>query len=241
MNNRQKTQLLVLSITIIIAITAIVLSSVVLINKNNSKKIAQSIFTDCIDNVVELKAETDEIGESFGTAILISKEGTFITNAHIITYNSLGTTILFDKLNIRFAHEEEYRNVECIKYDTEKDLAVLKLSNAEIEELIPIKLGDSEAIHSGDTIYAVGNSSNYGIGISAGIISVPLVNITLDEIARSVIQADITITSGNSGGALVNENGELIGITTFRVKDFNGNVVYGIAYSIPVNQIKKFI
>ena len=57
----------------------------------------------------------------------------------------------------------------------------------------------------GDKVYAIGNTSNYGIGISEGIISVPLVNVKYDDISRLVIQADIDISSGNSGGALLNE------------------------------------
>lgn len=69
----------------------------------------------------------------------------------------------------------------------------------------------------------------------------PEVNVKYDDISRLVIQADINIASGNSGGALLNEKGELIGITTFRTKDLLGNVNYGFTYSIPLKVVKEFI
>lgn len=93
----------------------------------------------------------------------------------------------------------------------------------------------------GDKVYAIGNTSNYGIGISEGIISVPEVNVKYDNISRLVIQADINISFGNSGGALLNSKGQLIGITTFRTKDNYGNVNYGFTYSIPLKTIIRFI
>ena len=82
---------------------------------------------------------------------------------------------------------------------------------------------------------------NYGLSISQGVIGIPLVNIQYSNITRSVIQCDLTITDGNSGGALFDENGKLVGVTTFRTKDNSGNVVYGIAYCIPAHMVVEYI
>lgn len=85
---------------------------------------------------------------------------------------------------------------------------------------------------------------NQGIGITQGIISLPLMEIVYNDLKRNVIQSDLVITEGNSGGALLNDQGELIGITTFRIKDKNGLIIFGLAYSIPIdiveNYLKKF-
>lgn len=103
-----------------------------------------------------------------------------------------------------------------------------------------IKLANKSLRH-GQIAYAVGNSQNHGIGISKGIISVPLIRINYNDVVREVIQIDITITNGNSGGALLSDKGKLIGITTFRVRDSLGQVVFGLAYAIPIDVVMMFL
>ena len=117
---------------------------------------------------------------------------------------------------------------------------ILQLDEITNATFKPIRTGDSNKLKAGEGVYAVGNASNYGIGIFKGIVSVPLVKIELDGLTRSVIQCDLTIAAGNSGGALLDENGSLIGITTFRTKDTSGNVIYGIVYCIPINMVLEF-
>ena len=199
---------------------------------------ANKVYNDSIQSIVEVKAVKEDIGESFGTGEIIKSDGTIITNAHVVTYARLGIVNEFDNYYIRFASEEDYREVSLIKYDSDLDLAVLKLDDVKVKVL---KTTDSLKINSGDKVYAIGNTSNKGIGISKGIISVPLVNIIYEEKTRAVIQCDLTIAQGNSGGALLNEKGKLIGITTFRTKDNLGNVIYGIVYCIPINIVLDYI
>ena len=199
---------------------------------------ANKVYNDSIQSIVEVKSVKEDIGESFGTGEIIKSDGTIITNAHVVTYARLGIVNEFDNYYIRFASEEDYREVSLIKYDSDLDLAVLKLDDVKVKVL---KTTDSSKINSGDKVYAIGNTSNKGIGISKGIISVPLVNIIYEEKTRAVIQCDLTIAQGNSGGALLNEKGKLIGITTFRTKDNLGNVIYGIVYCIPINIVLDYI
>ena len=90
-------------------------------------------------------------------------------------------------------------------------------------------------------MYAIGNLSNYGLSISKGIVSIPHINVTYNKITRNVIQCDLTISDGNSGGALVNSKGELVGLTTFRLKDQSNNIIYGISYCIPINIVLEYI
>lgn len=231
---KKKISLIISIITIIMIIGLI---SYIIIDKYNTKD-SSDIFKDNINNIVEVKASKDNVGESYGTAVLYDKTGLFLTNAHVISYTSLGMTYEFDNIYIRFITKEEYESVTLVKYDLDLDLAILKIDNNTSYSSIDF---DSTDYTYGDKVYAIGNTSNYGIGISEGIISVPLVNVKYDNIIRSVIQVDINISSGNSGGALLDNKGRLIGITTFRTKDNTGNVNYGFVYAIPINIISDFI
>lgn len=128
-----------------------------------------------------------------------------------------------------------------IKYDLSQDISILKLDSTWNVNLKGIKIKDSTKISSGDKVYAVGNGMNHGIGITQGLISLPQVNINYEENIRSVIQCDLIINGGNSGGALLDERGKLIGITTFRLKDNLGNIIYGIAFCIPINIVLDYM
>lgn len=210
------------------------------ISTANGRLNAQEIYSRSLNSVVEVKAVSENVGESFGTGEIISSDGKIVTNAHVVTYTRAGAVKEFDNYFVRFAFEEEYREVSLEKYQTENDLAVLKFKRDFPSPAKPVKCGESNKVRSGDVVYAVGNASNYGIGVFRGIVSVPYVNIEIDNITRRVIQCDLTIAAGNSGGALLNEHGELVGITTFRTKDNSGNVIYGIVYCIPVNTVLEF-
>ena len=204
------------------------------------KPTAKEIYSNNIYSIVEVKAYSENVGESFGTAEFIDNDGRLVTNAHVVTYSSLNVINTFEKYYIRFATDEEYIEVSLIKYNSDLDIAVLHM-NPSIHKFNPMKTSDSSKISTGDKVYAIGNSANYGISMSEGIIGSPLINIHYNEINRSVIQANINITEGNSGGALVDDNGCLIGITTFRTKDHSGNVIYGISYCIPINAVLEYI
>ncbi len=223
----------------VIAIVVIIAIVLFIANINNSPT-AENIYYDNINSIVELKASSKSIGESFGTAEFIDEQGTLVTNAHIVTYKQLGVVHLFEEYEIRFANEDDYREVELIKYNVELDIAVLKIADDTIQ-VKPLQIGDSSTLRSGNTVYAIGNTINYGLSMSKGIIGIPLLNVTYDGVKREVIQCDLTIAEGNSGGALLNEYGLLIGITTFRTKDNLGNVVYGIAYCIPINVVIDYV
>lgn len=200
----------------------------------------KELFEKSIQSIAELKAISETVGESYGTAVCINAEGHLITNAHVVTYKQMGGTIVYDAFYIRLANEDEYHAVELVKYDLKKDIAVLKNKDSAIN-LTPIKIGNSDKLSYGDKVYAIGNGSNYGLAITHGIISTPKINIEYEDVVREVIQSDITISAGNSGGALLDNKGNLIGITSFRTKDSQGNVVYGLVYSVPVNIIIDYI
>lgn len=200
---------------------------------------ASGIFNLVKDSVLEIKAETDDVGTSYGSAIIVSDTGAIVTNAHVITYTKLGQPYVFDNIAIRFVDEQDFREVNIVKYDLDLDIAILQL-NCD-KTLSPIKIGDDLKLDYGDKVYAIGNMSNYGISFATGCIAIPHINVTYNNITKNVIQCDLTISDGNSGGALVDKNGKLVGITTFRLKDRTNNIIYGISYCIPINTVVEYM
>lgn len=235
MDNKKNTILIILTtISIITSQIAILLVVFFVFNNQNS-----NVFEKNINTIVEVKANTTDIGESFGTGVIIDDKGIVVTNAHVVSYNKLNQQHKFEKIEIRQIKDENYFTCLIIKIDYENDLALLKII-VDNKKFHKIKTS-MKKIAFGQEVYSLGNTSNYGIGITKGVISVPKLNIEYDGKKRTVIQVDISIASGNSGGALVNLKGELIGITTFRTKDIKGNINYGFAYAIPISKILDFI
>lgn len=194
-------------------------------------------------SVVEVKAVTfdeEDTYESFGSAVFVKDDGTLVTNAHVVTFTLSQEIVAFENIFIRLSTENDYRTVSLEKYDLEKDLAILKLSDTDCK-FKAIKLGDSSKLKFNDEVYAFGNLNKVGISLTKGVISNPKINVEYNELTREVIQSDLVIAEGNSGGALVDKNGKLIGITTFRLKDTSNDTIYGICYSVPVNMVVEYI
>lgn len=227
----------ILIINISLNIIVLVIFLFIFFNKAPS---SIKIFKNSQSSVVELKSQTDESLISYGTAVFISNDGHLVTNAHVVTYKHGGEYKMFESYEIRFSFETEYRKVSLIRYDLEKDISILKLDDITNVEFKKNNLKININLSSGDRVYAIGNGMNHGIGISKGIISLPQVNIEYEGIIKNVIQCDLIINEGNSGGALLDEYGNLIGITTFRLKDSSGNVIYGIAYCIPIDVVVNY-
>lgn len=208
--------------------------------KTDSKLTSEALFDQTIQSVVELKASTENIGESFGTAVFVCADGTLVTNAHVVTYKQLDEYYEFETIEIRFSYEDIYRPVILVKFDLDLDIAVLKLIDINCN-FKPIEFADSKECKTGNSVYSVGNLNNVGISMTNGIISNPSINVDYNGKIRNVIQCDLTIADGNSGGALIDENGKLLGITTFRLKDSSGNIIYGICYCVPTNTVVEYI
>lgn len=124
-------------IAVLFSVTALILYFFPFVNGLT----ANEIYKQSLNNVVEVKAATEGIGESFGTGEIISKDGKIITNAHVVTYSNLDTTTEFTTYSIRFSFEEKYKTVQLEKYDTNLDLAVLKLNDTNGLNLKPVNIG----------------------------------------------------------------------------------------------------
>jgi serine protease Do len=199
---------------------------------------AEQIYKNNLQSVVELRAFNDEtVAVSYGLAVCINNDGTFITNAHVISYKELSVMNEFTIIQIRSANNENYISATLLKIDYDVDLALLKVEDMAFRA---VKIRTMNLIE-GEKIYAIGNGQNYGISIIEGLVSQRELNVTVDGKTITAIQCGLNITEGNSGGGLFDENGMLIGITTFRLKDALNNVIYGTSFSIPINKVNEFL
>lgn len=193
------------------------------------------IFEDSLSSIVEVKAYTADL-ESFGTAVILF-DGELVTNYHIISYTNQSITYLHNNIEIRFSNSEEYQSVEIKYYDTILDLAVLELATIEGKSL---KVNITEVI-TGQKIFLMGNGNNLGISLTSGIVSRSEVEISFNENINKYIQIDATSTNGVSGGAIIDENGKIIGIIILRLLDDKGMPIYGYVYAIPISTVLYFI
>jgi len=168
-----------------------------------------------------------------GSGVIIdAKNGYILTNNHVID----GA----DKIKIKLNDGREF-DAKSIGSDKQSDIALLQLQDA--NDLKEIKVADSDALRVGDFTVAVGNPFGLGQTATSGIISaLGRSGLNLEGL-ENFIQTDASINQGNSGGALVNLNGELIGINTAILAPGGGNI--GIGFAIPSNMaqtlVKQFI
>ena len=162
-----------------------------------------------------------------GSGVIISPDGYIITNHHVIENSS--------EVIVTTNDNKEYE-AEIVGSDEVTDVAVLKINSNEKFEYI--LFGDSEDSQIGQWVLAVGNPYNLNSTVTAGIISSKSRDLNeYDQINQSFIQTDAAVNIGNSGGALVNINGELIGINT-AIQSMTGGFV-GYSFAIPSNIVRK--
>lgn len=167
-----------------------------------------------------------------GSGVILSEDGYILTNNHVISSaDSSSFYQVSDAKSIKvkiYGDDTEY-SAEIIGTDSQTDLAVLKIDKT---GLTAAEFGDSSSVQIGEFVLAIGNPYNLDYSVTAGIISALNREMTVENTTYNVIQADCAINSGNSGGALVNSKGEVIGITTLKLA---GDGIEGVSFAIPVN------
>lgn len=167
---------------------------------------------------------------STGSGVIASSDGYIVTNEHVINGS--------DEVQVILYNQESY-SAKVVGYDRTTDLALLKI---EATNLPVSKFGNSDMVKIGEWVLAVGNPFNLTSTVTAGIVSAKARNINIlqeDFAIESFIQTDAAINSGNSGGALVNKKGELIGINT-AIATFSGSYT-GYSFAVPVNIVRKVV
>jgi len=188
--------------------------------------------------VVNIRATTENdfdlwggYGGSTGSGVIISPDGYIVTNNHVVEDSDDLEITLFDKRKMV---------AKVIGTDPSTDLALLKIT---AERNFPfLQMGNSDSLLVGEWVLAVGNPFNLESTVTAGIISAKGRNINIledDYSIESFIQTDAAVNPGNSGGALVNTNGELVGINTAIIT--RSGKYEGYSFAIPVNLAQKII
>ncbi|MDR2867106.1 MAG: serine protease [Acholeplasmatales bacterium] len=187
---------------------------------NNTK----NIYNKSISKVVEIRVSNDNINFYFGTGCFISKN-IILTNKHVIedelkvTYN----TIQYRKYN-----EENFQDIISLKKKyLDIDLYEIEVNNN--EDYFKIR-----TINIGSKCYAIGNSSGNGLTFLEGVISNKTI-IILEDSTTQMIASSVSLTRGMSGGALIDNNGYLVGILTLRLRDTDNTPIYAISYSIDLS------
>ena len=170
-----------------------------------------------------------------GSGVIISEDGYILTNNHIINSSSSSSYYEVGKANkitvYLYNDETEYAGT-IIGTDEQTDLAVIKIDKT---GLTAAELGDSDSVQVGEFAMAIGNPLGMQSSVSSGTISAVNRSVTSDNVTYKLIQTDAAINSGNSGGALVNSQGQVIGINTLKM---SGSGIEGMGFAIPINSTK---
>lgn len=220
----------------------------------NVKEIAQNAMPSIVDITNQSKEtiqfwgqEYEQDSESTGSGIIVGKSDTELliaTNNHVVQ-NADQLTVLFsaDTEN----DEDKMVTAQVKGTDSSLDLAVVAVKLDDIpqdvmDQIKVIEIGDSDEVNVGDWSIAIGNALGYGQSVTFGIISALDREVILStdngEITQNMIQTDAAINFGNSGGALLDENGRLIGINSAKASSTG---VEGMGYAIPINTAKSVI
>ena len=184
------------------------------------------------DSVVTINSQISDAtgeGEASGTGVVLTSDGEILTNAHVVE----GAT----KVSVRFAGETEPRTATVLASDPGNDLALLKIDATNLK---PATFAQPGTIRIGDQVIAIGYALalDGGPSVTSGIISaLKRTIITESGALNGLIQTDAAISSGNSGGPLVNLRGEVVGINTAVARSDDNQAANNVGFSISVDEI----
>lgn len=168
-----------------------------------------------------------------GSGIIISEDGYILTNNHVVSSSSNSSYYRMSeaqKITVKLYNSDQTYEAKIVGSDSQTDLAIIKI---EATGLTPAELGDSNSVKVGEFAMAIGNPLGLDSSVTCGIVSAINREVTDEDGNKYIaIQTDAAINSGNSGGALVNSEGKVIGINTLKL---SGSGVEGIGFAIPIS------
>lgn len=170
----------------------------------------------------------DQDGLGQGTGIVLTQDGYIITNAHVVEGAAQAVVMLSD---------DTYYEASLVGSSTEEDLAVLKI---DAQDLVPAEFGDSSLLQVGDTVSALGNPLGYRMTLTAGIVSALDREMEIDGSTMYLIQTSAAINFGNSGGALLNDRGQVVGVTAVKIVAKDGSAE-ALGFAIPTERVKYVV
>ena len=174
-----------------------------------------------------------QTAEASGSGVIISEDGYILTNNHVVSSSDSSYYYQVSEateITVSLYNSDEKYKATIVGTDKQTDLAIIKI---DADNLTPAELGDSSSVKVGEFVLAVGNPLGLDTSVTSGIISALNRNVTSsDGTVYHVMQTDCAINSGNSGGALINSKGQVIGINTLKL---SGTGVEGVGFAIPIN------
>lgn len=172
-----------------------------------------------------------------GSGVIISQDGYIMTNYHVVQYADTKLKSGNNTTLEVFLPDKRQAKAKFIGGDSKNDLAVIKI---ELDNLPVAELGDSSKLEVGETAIAIGNplGMEFAGSVTVGVISALNRVVETEDKALSLIQTDAAINPGNSGGALVNSQGQVIGINTIKISEAG---VEGLGFAIPINDAKPIV
>ncbi len=215
-----------------------------LVSLSNYSDTATNVASKVLPSIVGIKVQYtvnsiftgSQNAVAEGSGIILNKDGYILTNNHVVSSSDSSSFYAVSeasKITVTLYHDPTEYEAKVIGTDSQTDLAVIKIDK---NDLTPAELGDSSSVVVGEFAMAVGSPLGMESSVTSGIISA--VNRTVnssDGKTYNLIQTDAAINSGNSGGALVNSQGQVIGINTLKL---NGTGVEGMGFAIPINSAK---
>jgi S1-C subfamily serine protease len=203
-------------------------------------KSVQRIYQETAPGVVQVNSTsavsdsslfTPQSATSLGSGFVVDRDGYIVTNYHVIQDSQ--------EIKVNFSGDDRVP-AKIVGSDPSTDLAVLKI-DAQARALTPLPLGNSEAVRVGDAVVAIGNPFGLERSVTAGIVSALQRDLTAPNgfTIDKVIQTDAPINRGNSGGPLLNAQGEVIGVNSQIESETGGNV--GIGFAVPVNTVREVV
>jgi putative serine protease PepD len=193
---------------------------------------AASIYQQAAPGVVTIATEVagrfGRVGEGTGSGIVLNTNGDILTNAHVVAGAN--------QIQVTF-NDGRALPATLVNANISADLAVVRMSAA-ASSLHPLVLGNSNNVQVGDQVYAIGSPFGLAESMTAGIVS-GLNRHNSGSGLSGLIQTDAPINPGNSGGALLNTQGQVIGINDSIESPIQGNV--GVGFAIPVNVVKQML
>ena len=193
----------------------------------------EDIYKKVSPSVVSVISTTSE-GQGSGSGVIMSKDGYIITNNHVVEGAQSVSVQLSDSSSL---------DATIVGTDEQTDLAVIKVSSS--AELTAAEFGDSDQLQPGEYAYAIGSPGGvqFANTITGGRISAINRDLTVNDRVMSLIQTDASINNGNSGGALINEYGQVVGITSAKLSGnaFGNATVEGMGFAIPINTAKDIV
>jgi len=196
----------------------------------------QEIYDKVTPSVVAVIGKQDlSPNVSMGTGVIFSPDGYIITNCHVIAECSSCSVWVSDAYGI----DTDY-DAKVVSYDEDADLAVLKV---EPDTVLPAaEFGISDDLQVGDPVYAIGNPLGVELRntLTDGIVSAINRDVNVDGVVMTLIQTTAALNSGNSGGPLINQYGQVIGINTIKMMS-SYNTIEGLGFAIPSSVARRWI